>query len=78
MFVKPEEVLIANAFWETEESSIYFVLQHRKGHGTVKGLSSLIVGTLDSIFDTKPAPYRILHQTPNSEVYLGCMCNDKA
>lgn len=74
MFVKPEEVLIANAFWETEESSIYFVLQHRKGHGTVKGLSSLIVGTLDSIFDTKPAPYRILHQTPNSEVYLLVAC----
>ncbi|KAH1009233.1 hypothetical protein HUJ04_001618 [Dendroctonus ponderosae] len=24
---------------------------------------------MDSIFDTKPAPYRILHQTPNSEVY---------
>uniref|UniRef100_A0AAR5PQG4 TBC1 domain family member 9 n=1 Tax=Dendroctonus ponderosae TaxID=77166 RepID=A0AAR5PQG4_DENPD len=69
MFVKPEEVLIANAFWETEETSIYFVLQHRKGHGSVKGLSSLLVGTMDSIFDTKPAPYRILHQTPNSEVY---------
>lgn len=24
---------------------------------------------MDSIFDTKPAPYRILHQTPTSEVY---------
>nr|XP_023016263.1 TBC1 domain family member 9 [Leptinotarsa decemlineata]XP_023016265.1 TBC1 domain family member 9 [Leptinotarsa decemlineata] len=69
MFVKPQEVLIANAFWETEKSSIYFVLQHRKGHGNIKGLSSLLVGTMDSIFDTKPAPYRILHQTPSSEVY---------
>ncbi|XP_050310363.1 TBC1 domain family member 9 isoform X2 [Anthonomus grandis grandis] len=74
MFVKPEEVLIANAFWETEETSLYFVLQHRKGHGTVKGLSSLLVGTMDSIFDTKPAPYRILHQTPSSEVYYLVAC----
>lgn len=74
MFVKPEEVLIANAFWETEQTSLYFVLQHRKGHGTVKGFSSLLVGTMDSIFDTKPAPYRILHQTPNSEVYYLVAC----
>ncbi|XP_049823440.1 TBC1 domain family member 9 [Aethina tumida] len=69
MFIKPQEVLIANAFWETEDSTLYFVVQHRKGHGTIKGLSSLLVGTMDSIFDTKPAPYRILHQTPSSEVY---------
>ncbi|KAJ8968056.1 hypothetical protein NQ314_002495 [Rhamnusium bicolor] len=75
MFVKPQEVLIANAFWETEETSIYFVLQHRKGHGNVKGLSSLLVGTMDSIFDTKPAPYRILHQTPSSEVYYLIACS---
>lgn len=58
-------------FRENEESSIYFLLQHRKGHGQSKGLSSLLVGTMDSIFDTKPAPYRILHQTPSSEVYYG-------
>ncbi|XP_076251354.1 TBC1 domain family member 8/9 isoform X2 [Rhynchophorus ferrugineus] len=74
MFVKPEEVLIANAFWETEKSSIYFVLQHRKGHGAAKGLSSLLVGTMYSIFDTKPTPYRILHQTPNSELYYLVAC----
>ncbi|XP_057668681.1 TBC1 domain family member 9 isoform X2 [Diorhabda carinulata] len=73
MFIKPQEVLIANAFWETERNSLYFILQHRKGHGNFKGLSSLLVGTMDSIFDTKPAPYRILHQTPSSEVYqLAC------
>lgn len=53
----------------TEESSPYFLLQHRKGHGKSKGFSSIIVGTLDSIFDTKPPPYRILHQTPSSEIY---------
>ncbi|CAG9825643.1 unnamed protein product [Phaedon cochleariae] len=75
MFVKPQEVLIANAFWETEKTSIYFVLQHRKGHGNSKGISSLLVGTMDSIFDTKPAPYRILHQTPTSELYYLVACS---
>ncbi|XP_044755659.1 TBC1 domain family member 9 isoform X1 [Coccinella septempunctata] len=74
MFIKPEEVLVANAFWETEESSLYFVLQHRKGHGNSRGLSAMLVGTIDSIFDTKPAPYRILHQTPSSEVYYMVSC----
>ncbi|KAK9879863.1 hypothetical protein WA026_008367 [Henosepilachna vigintioctopunctata] len=75
MFMKPEEVLVANAFWETEESSLYFVLQHRKGHGKSKGgISAILVGTIDSIFDTKPAPYRILHQTPSSEVYYMIAC----
>lgn len=53
----------------TEQCSPYFVLQRRKGHGNTKGLSSILVGTLDSVFDTKPPPFRILHQTPNSEVY---------
>lgn len=55
----------------TELTSQYFVLQRRRGHGeSRRGLSSLLVGTLDSVFDTKPAPYRILHQT-SSEVYYG-------
>ncbi|XP_037074435.1 LOW QUALITY PROTEIN: TBC1 domain family member 9-like [Pollicipes pollicipes] len=67
MWVKPQEVLIANALWVVERSNQYFVLQKRKGHGT-RGLSSLLVGTMDSVFDTRPPPYRILHQTPSSEV----------
>lgn len=75
MWVKPEEVLLANALWVTEETSPYFVLQHRKGHGKSKGFSSLLVGTLDSIFDSKPPPYRILHQTPSSEVYYQIACS---
>jgi hypothetical protein len=53
----------------TEQASLFFVLQRRRGHGNNKGLSSLLVGTLDSVFDTKPPPYRILHQTPKSEVF---------
>lgn len=67
MWMKPEEILLANALWVTELSNPFFVLQRRKGHGT-KGLSSVLVGTLDSVFDSKPAPYRILHRTPLSEV----------
>uniref|UniRef100_A0A1B6C1U8 Rab-GAP TBC domain-containing protein n=1 Tax=Clastoptera arizonana TaxID=38151 RepID=A0A1B6C1U8_9HEMI len=75
MWVKPKEVLIANALWTTEQSSLYFVLQKRKGHGKSGGFSSLFVGTLDSVFDTKPPPYRILHQTPQSEVYYIIACS---
>lgn len=59
--------MLANALWVTEQSNAFFTLQRRKGHGT-KGLSSVLVGTLDSVFDSKPAPYRILHRTPSSEV----------
>ncbi|KAJ8725513.1 hypothetical protein PYW08_003696 [Mythimna loreyi] len=69
MWIKPQEIFLKTALWDTDETSLYFVLQRRKGHGKSKGFSSLLVGTLDSVRDTKPAPYRILHQTPNSEVY---------
>lgn len=54
----------------TKEKSRYFVVQRRRGHGASRGLSSIIIGTLDSVFD-KPAPFRILHQTPSSEVFYG-------
>nr|XP_006825194.1 PREDICTED: TBC1 domain family member 9-like [Saccoglossus kowalevskii] len=68
MWVKPEEVLLANALWVTERANPFFLLQRRKGHGG-GGLTSLLVGTIDTVLDTKPPPYRILHQTPNSEVF---------
>ncbi|XP_026461248.1 TBC1 domain family member 9-like [Ctenocephalides felis] len=74
MLVRPQEVSVTNLLWITEKSSIYFLLQKRKGHGKARGLSSLFVGTLDSVFDTKPAPYRILHQTPSSDVYFEIAC----
>ena len=61
-------------FRATERANPYFVLQRRKGHGT-KGLSSLLVGTLDSVFDTRPPPFRILHQTPSSEVSYVIACS---
>ncbi|XP_039293126.1 TBC1 domain family member 9 isoform X2 [Nilaparvata lugens] len=69
MWLKPKEVLLQNALWNDLDKSVYFVLQCRKGHGKTSGLSSLIVGTIDSVFDSKRFPYRILHQTPTSEVY---------
>eukprot|EP00057_Strongylocentrotus_purpuratus_P019197 XP_011673671.1 PREDICTED: uncharacterized protein LOC100891953 [Strongylocentrotus purpuratus] len=52
----------------TERANPYFALQRRKGHGG-GGLTSLVIGTLDSVLDNKSAPYRILHQTPQSELY---------
>ena len=39
-------------FRVTERANPYFALQQRKGYGT-KGLASLFVGTMDSVFDTK-------------------------
>ncbi|XP_053625119.1 TBC1 domain family member 9 isoform X2 [Plodia interpunctella] len=69
MWVKPQEIFLKTALWDCDETTLYFVLQRRKGHGKSKGLSSLLVGTLDSVRDTKPPPFRILHQTPTSEIY---------
>ncbi|XP_063602227.1 TBC1 domain family member 9-like [Penaeus indicus] len=71
MWVKPEEVLMAGGFWDTEGANTYFLLQQRKGSGNAssRGLAGLLIGTLDSVFDTKPPPFRILHQTPSSELY---------
>ena len=33
------------------------------------------MGTLDSVFDTRPPPFRILHQTPSSEVSFVIACS---
>lgn len=60
------------AFWVTESTlttSNYFLLQHRKGHGSQRGFSSMLVGTLDNVLDTKPSPYRILHVQPSTALY---------
>ncbi|OQR68545.1 TBC1 domain family member 9-like [Tropilaelaps mercedesae] len=68
MWVEPREILIASGFWATEKQSKFFSLQRRKGHGS-RGLSSVLLGTVDSIFyNNKPAPFRVIHHTPSSEV----------
>ncbi|XP_078268313.1 TBC1 domain family member 8B [Rhinoraja longicauda] len=79
MWLKPEEVLLKNALklWLTEKNHKYFVLQRRRGYGEGGGgLTGLLVGTLDTVFDStsKVAPYRILHQIPESQIYWSIAC----
>ncbi|XP_076843814.1 TBC1 domain family member 8B isoform X2 [Brachyhypopomus gauderio] len=79
MWLRPEEVLLKNALklWATEKSNDYFVLQRRRGYGGgSRALTGLLVGTLDTVLDStaKVAPYRILHQTPDSQVYWTVAC----
>ena len=51
----------------TERANPYFVLQRRKGRGG-GGIAGLLVGTLDTVLDSRTPPYRILHQHPESDV----------
>ncbi|XP_053436265.1 TBC1 domain family member 8B isoform X1 [Nycticebus coucang] len=80
MWLKPEEVLLKNALklWLMERSNDYFVLQRRRGYQEEGGggLTGLLVGTLDSVLDStaRVAPFRILHQTPDSQVCLSIAC----
>lgn len=79
MWLNPEEVLLKSALklWVPERSSRYFVLQRRRGYGRGGGgLAGLLVGTLDAVLDStsKVAPFRILHQTPDSQVYWSIAC----
>ncbi|KAF8773507.1 TBC1 domain family member 9 like protein [Argiope bruennichi] len=66
MWVKPQEVAFARTLWVVEHANPFFILQQRKGYGT-KGLASLFVGTFDSVFDTKPLPFRIILHSSSSE-----------
>lgn len=54
----------------TERANPFFVLQRRKGHGG-GGLTSLVIGTIDSVLDNNTDPYRILHQTNDSDISYG-------
>ncbi|XP_066515704.1 TBC1 domain family member 8B isoform X2 [Hoplias malabaricus] len=79
MWLRPEEVLLKSALrlWITEKSNQYFLLQRRRGYGdNGGGFTGLLVGTLDTVLDStaKVAPYRILHQTPESQVYWSIAC----
>ncbi|OWF50762.1 TBC1 domain family member 9-like [Mizuhopecten yessoensis] len=77
MWLKPEEILLANALWVTERANPFFILQRRKGYGG-GGLTGLLVGTLDTVLDSKTPPYRILHQPNGSDVsYTVAVANNK-
>lgn len=68
MWVRPQEVLLSNAFWDVERANPFFALQKRKGSSGGTGLTSLLVGTIDNVLDNKPAPFRILLQTDDSDL----------
>ena len=81
MWVHPSELLVSGPLWVTERANPNFVLQRRKGRSGRGGLSAIIVGTIDSVRETKPPPYRILHQADGSEVYQlisECMSSKEA
>ena len=81
MWVHPVEILVSGPLWVTERANMHFVLQRRKGRSGRGGLSAIIVGTLDSVRETKPPPYRILHQAEGSELYhliSECMSSQEA
>ncbi|XP_029917937.1 TBC1 domain family member 9B isoform X2 [Myripristis murdjan] len=76
MWISPEEVLLANALWVSERANPFFILQRRKGHGRGGGITGLLVGTLDVVLDSsaRVAPYRILLQTADSQIYWSIAC----
>eukprot|EP00040_Diaphanoeca_grandis_P028179 m.162046 g.162046 ORF g.162046 m.162046 type:complete len:1168 (-) comp31261_c2_seq4:51-3554(-) len=69
----PNEILLANTVWADVKRMEFFVLQERRGHQSKKSAKissffSRVVGTIDSVFDPRKESYRILLQTPKSEV----------
>ncbi|XP_060935318.1 TBC1 domain family member 9B isoform X1 [Limanda limanda] len=76
MWIQPEEVLLVGALWVWERANPFFILQRRRGHGRGGGLSGLLVGTLDVVLDSsaRVAPYRILLQTSDSQIYWNIAC----
>ncbi|XP_067937968.1 TBC1 domain family member 9-like [Watersipora subatra] len=68
MWLKCEEILLANALWTTERANMFFILQHRKGRGKGRGLTGLLVGTMDAVLDSRSCRYRIIHTTESAEL----------
>ena len=69
MLVHPKEILVSGPLWVTERANLHFIMQRRKG-SKGRGFTSLFVGTLDSVRESKPSPYRILHQAEGSDVFV--------
>lgn len=66
MWIKPVfEGHSSLSFWILERANPYFQLQRRKGKG--QGLSGLLVGTFDSVFDSKSPSYRIVRAPEDSD-----------
>uniref|UniRef100_A0A3Q2YYZ5 Uncharacterized protein n=1 Tax=Hippocampus comes TaxID=109280 RepID=A0A3Q2YYZ5_HIPCM len=78
MWIHPEEVLLAGPLWVSERANPFFILQRRRGHGRGGGLSGLLVGTLDVVLDSsaRVAPYRILLQTADSQIFWNVACGE--
>ncbi|CAD5220398.1 unnamed protein product [Bursaphelenchus okinawaensis] len=68
VWVKPEHLMVSQPFWTTERANLFFVLQKRKAQG--KGLGSLFVATIDSVFDTKSLPYRIIYHYDGDDLSI--------
>ncbi len=52
----------------TEKFNSFFNYQVRRGHGeSAKGWAAKVIGTFDSIRDSRPDPYRILLQHDQSD-----------
>ncbi|PAV77885.1 hypothetical protein WR25_05915 [Diploscapter pachys] len=68
MWVKPKHV-VSTSFWHTDAQNAYFKLQRRKGHGT-SGFGAILVGTIDSIFDTRPAPFRLIYDFESEDLHI--------
>ena len=60
---------MSGPLWVTERANLHFIMQRRKG-SKGKGFTSIFVGTIDSVRESKPTPYRILHQAEGSEVFV--------
>ncbi|CAI4228027.1 unnamed protein product [Auanema sp. JU1783] len=66
VWIKPEQILVGQSFWVCTHTEDCFKIQKRKGKET-RGISSLLVATIDTVFDTRPPPYRIIYDFNNDD-----------
>jgi len=70
MWVPPKELLVTGPLWVTERANMYFILQRRKGRSGKGGLSAIIVGTIDSVRETRPPTYRLYFYSIKLNLFL--------
>ena len=71
MWIKPQQSGLSKALWSTEQTNPYFILQVRKSE--TGGITSKVLGTLDSVFESKPYLYRILLDIDNPNELSYCI-----